>query len=140
LVAALLVNGAAVGGMVLLAWRRGGRTLTIATTIAVAVLCHALGADFLRDPWNPYITVLPLALLVFLAWSIVCGDGWTVPVAALVASFIVQTHAGYAVLVVTFLAVATIWRVVVIVRVRGTTPRRRRRAIAITLVTIGVVG
>lgn len=132
LVGALLVNAASVAGIVLLAWRRGRRTLTVGTTIAVVVLCRALGADFLRDPWNPFVTVLPLALLIFLAWSIACGDAWMLPVAVLVASFIVQSHVGYAALVLVVLAVAMVWRLVVLARSRD---RRRdarpRRAIAI---------
>ncbi|HEX4493740.1 MAG TPA: hypothetical protein VH914_21235 [Acidimicrobiia bacterium] len=140
LAAVLLINGASVAGLLIVAWRRGRRPLTIATAIAVALLCHALGATFLRDPWNPYVTVLPFALLVFLAWSIACGDAWAVPVAAFVASFVGQTHVGYAALVVTVLVVATAWRVVVMVRARRQEhPRARPRSAAITLVTIGVV-
>ena len=116
LVAALLVNAASVVGIVLLAWRRGRRPLTVGTAIALVLLCHAVGADFLRDPWNPYITVLPFAALIFLAWSIVCGDAWMLPIAVLVASFIVQSHVGYAALVVAVLGVAIVWRVVDLVR------------------------
>ena len=138
LVGALLVNGASVAGIVLLAWRRGRRTLTVGTTIALVVLCRALGADFLRDPWNPFVTVLPLALLIFLTWSIACGDAWMLPVAVLVGSFIVQSHAGYTALVVVVLAVATVWRLVVLVRTRGREKARPRRALAIGATTAAV--
>lgn len=132
LVGALLVNAASVAGIVLLAWRRGRRTLTVGTSIAVVVLCRALGADFLRDPWNPFVTVLPLALLVFLAWSIACGDAWMLPVAVLVASFIVQSHVGYAALVIVVLGVAIAWWLIALARSRdGRTVARPRRAAAI---------
>jgi hypothetical protein len=130
LVGALLVNAASVAGIVLLAWRRGRRPLAVGTSIALIVLCRALGAGFLRDPWNPFITVLPLALLVFLAWSIACGDMWMLPIAVLVASFIVQSHVGYAALVVVALGVAVAWRTVALVHARGSRaePRHRRTA------------
>ena len=42
------------------------------------------------------MTVLPFLLLAFLAWTMGCGDRWAVPVGAVVASFLVQTHVGYA--------------------------------------------
>ena len=121
---ALVVNATSVAAIVLLAWRRGRRPLTLATAIGLALLCRSVGADFLRDPWNPYITVLPFAALIFLAWSIVCGDVWMLPVAVLVASFIVQSHVGYAALVVVVLGVAMVWRR----RSRTPSPRRRRRS------------
>jgi len=140
LFAALLVNGASVAVIVLLAWRRGRRPLTIGTAIGLALLCRALGAVFLRDPWNPYITVLPFAALVFLAWSIACGDAWMVPVALLVASFIVQSHVGYAALVAVVLLTAVVWRLVVLVghlrhRGAGAADRGTRRR---TMAAVGV--
>jgi hypothetical protein len=133
LAAALLVNAASVAGIVLLAWRRGRRPLTIGTAIALAVVCRALGAELLRDPWNPIITVLPFALLIFLAWSIACGDLWMLPIAVLVASFVVQSHVGYAVLVAVALVVAIAWRLVDFMLHRGdeTFDRSRRRTGAI---------
>jgi hypothetical protein len=139
LAAVLLINGASVAGIVIVAWRRGRRPLTVAAAIAVAVLCHALGATFLRDPWNPYVAVLPFTLIVFLAWSIACGDLWAVPFAAFVASFVVQSHVGYTALVVAVLAVGAIWRIVVFARTRRTAHRPRRRTMAITVVSVAVV-
>src|SRR4051795_5069927 len=96
-VTALFVNGATIVGMAWVAFRRGRLPMVIALLIPVGVLTHALGADFLRDPWNPYLPVLPLLLLMLLAWSVAVGDRWMLPIAVAVASFTVQTHIGLAV-------------------------------------------
>jgi hypothetical protein len=140
LVAALLINAASVSGIVLVAWRRGRRPLAIACAIALVVLCRSLGAEFLRDPWNPYVTVLPFAALVFLSWSIMCGDTWMLPIGVLVASFLVQSHVGYAVLALVVLGGAAGWRLVSVLHRRGTSEpvRDRRRGAALIVVTIAV--
>jgi hypothetical protein len=56
----------------------------------------ALEPGFLRDPWNPYLPLLPFALYVVLCWAAICGDAWAVPVAVLPASLAVQSHVGIA--------------------------------------------
>jgi hypothetical protein len=97
--AALCINALAVLGVTLIARRRGGLPLLLLTAVFVLLLMRTLGAQFLRDPWNPYVTVLPFLLLLFAAWSIACGDRWAIPLAAGVGSFVVQTHVGYALMV-----------------------------------------
>jgi hypothetical protein len=94
--AALVVNAAAVVGILLLARRRGGLGLLVLTAVVLSLFLGGLGPAFLRDVWNPFVTVLPFFLLVFLAWTTSCGDRWAIPVSAVVASFIVQSHVGYA--------------------------------------------
>jgi hypothetical protein len=94
-----LVNAIALGGTVALAWRRGRLPLAALTTLALSILTHTMGPELLRDPWNPYITVLPVALFVMLCWSGADGDRWAWPMAIAVGSFIVQSHIGYAVIV-----------------------------------------
>ncbi len=91
-----MVNGATIVGIAWVAFRRGRLPMVIAALIPVGVLTHALGADFLRDPWNPYLPVLPLLLLMLLAWSVAVGDRWMLPIAIAVASFTMQTHVGLA--------------------------------------------
>ena len=78
------VNALALGGSVGVAWRRGRLPLAASTTVALMILTRAIGPEQLRDPWNPYITMLPLALFVFLVWSGVEGDRWAWPLAVLV--------------------------------------------------------
>jgi hypothetical protein len=66
---------------------------------------RTLGADFLSDPWNTYIPVLPFLLLLFLTWSMLCGDRWALPLAAVVATFTAQTHVGFVLLALPLLAI-----------------------------------
>ena len=140
LAAALLINAASVAGIVLLAWRRGGRPLALGTAIGLALLCRAFGAELLRDPWNPSITVLPFAALIFLGWSIACGDDWMLPIALVVASFVVQSHVGYAVLVSVVLVVAIVLRLVAVARHRNDEGRgRNRRRMSAILGVTGIV-
>ncbi|MFI5054675.1 MAG: hypothetical protein ACHQDE_09960, partial [Acidimicrobiia bacterium] len=103
--AALVVNGAAVVGIALVARRRGGLPLVLLTLVLLGLMVRSSGALFFRDPWNPSITVLPFVLLVFLAWSISARERWAVPVATGVASFLVQTHVSYALPSVTVVGV-----------------------------------
>lgn len=112
-IGALLINAAAVGGMAGIAWRRGGMPLLLLTCLGCSVLMRALGADFLRDFWVPFIPVLPFGLLLYLTWSMVCGDAWALPVAVAVGSFVIQTHVGYLPLATPLVAggaIALVWQ------------------------------
>ncbi len=93
---ALLINGAAVLGMAVVARRRGGLALSVFTLLGCGILLHALKPAFWGDVWNPFMPVLPFGVLVLLCWSIACDDVWALPIAAGVASFCIQTHVGYA--------------------------------------------
>ena len=97
---ALLINGAAIVGMALVARRRGGTPLLLCTLLGCGLLVRTLGPDFVRDPWVCYITVIPFGLMVLLSWSMACGDTWALPVGAGVASYLAQTHVGYVALAV----------------------------------------
>ena len=134
--AALCINAGAVLGITLIARRRGGLPLLLITSVFVLLLMRTLGAQFLRDPWNPYVTLLPLLLLLFVAWSIVCADRWALPVGAAVGSFLVQTHVGYA-LVVTVVLVAGVVGLVFSERGRG--DERRQWSWWPTLAVTGAV-
>jgi hypothetical protein len=129
-----LVNGAAVAGIVAFAWRRGRMVLSLVTLVALAIAINNLGPDFVRDPWNPTITVIPLALLVVLVWSAVEGDTVALPIAALVGSFLVQAHVGYAVLV----AVLGVWAVVGCALAHRRQPFAWRRSAVVAAVVLGL--
>jgi hypothetical protein len=138
LAATALVSAAAVAAALALAWRRGGLPLLLASGAALGLLAQAIGPALLRDPWNPYVTILPLALFTFLAWSLAEGDRWMWPPALAVGSFLVQSHVGYAVMVGAVGAAAAFiaWRR------RRTAPllppdRRGRRALI--GLTVGIV-
>lgn len=90
-----LVNVACVVGAVVLARRRGGRVLMLATAIAIPLMLASLPAEAYSDIWNPSAPLLPLVLLVFLAWSVAAGDERLLPLTALVGSFAIQTHLAF---------------------------------------------
>ena len=90
------INVASVVGAVALARRRGGPLLMFATAVVIAVMLASLPAEVYADIWNPSLPLMPLLLLVFLAWSIACGDYRLLPVAVLVASFVAQAHLTFA--------------------------------------------
>ena len=95
LAAAATLNALTVAALSAVAWRRGRLPLVALTMTATVILIHALGPAMIRDPWNPFLTLLPLALTVFLFWSVVEGDFWMWPPLAFLASFELQSHIGY---------------------------------------------
>jgi hypothetical protein len=92
-----IANTLCVLAIVALARRRGGVALMLLVAVAVAVMCRSFMAEALHDPWNPSAGLLPFALLVFLCWSLACGERRLLPAVALVGSFTAQCQ-------VTFLA------------------------------------
>jgi hypothetical protein len=108
-VGALVINGASVVGMAVIARRRGGLAPALLTLVGCALVMRSLGPDEVRLPWNPYVTVLPYALLVFLTWAMTCRDRWALPLAVGVASFVAQSHIGYVALAAPLLALGAAW-------------------------------
>jgi hypothetical protein len=90
-----LVNVACVMGAVALARRRGGYGLMAATATAILVMSASLASVTYSDIWNPSAGLLALLLLVFLAWSLACGELWALPLSVVVASYVVQCHLTY---------------------------------------------
>jgi hypothetical protein len=103
-----IVNMAVVIGVVGLANRRGGRSLMFATAAAVALMCGSLTSETLDDIWNPAAPLMPLTLLMFLCWSVACGEYRLLPLTVLVASFVVQCHLAFAPPAAGMLAVALV--------------------------------
>ena len=101
-----LVNVAATIGVVVLARRRGGLVFMFATAIALALMCRSLAPEVLHDVWNPSAGLLPFTLLIFLCWSVACGEYRLLPITALVASFVVQCQLTYLLPSVGMLAIA----------------------------------
>jgi hypothetical protein len=91
-----VVNTLAIIGCVALARRRGGVVLMFATAVGIALMCQSLPAEAMHDIWNPAAGLFPFLLLIFLGWSLACGDYRLLPVTVLVASFVTQTHLMYA--------------------------------------------
>jgi hypothetical protein len=89
------LNTVAIVGAVALARRRGGLVLMFATGMAIALMFQSLAAEALHDVWNPSAGLCPFTLLMFLCWSLACGEYRLLPLSALVASFVVQAHLMY---------------------------------------------
>jgi hypothetical protein len=133
---ATAINVVAAAGILYLAHRRGGRALLVwASLLLTAYLVAIEPIPF--DIWNPSVTLLAFVVVLLLAWSVTCGDWWTAPWLALVASFAVQTHVGLAPGVAAalgFALVVPVWRQ----RQRGAPlrddeRRARDRAVAVSV-------
>lgn len=103
-----IANMACVLGIVALARRRGGTALMLVTAVAVALMCRSFMPEALHDPWNPSAGLLPLALLVFLCWSLACGEHRLLPPIALVASFTAQCQVAFLAPTLALLAVGLV--------------------------------
>ncbi|MGH9093945.1 MAG: hypothetical protein ACRDXE_02175, partial [Acidimicrobiales bacterium] len=117
--ASILISGAALVAMTALVWRWAGATAALWTVAAIDVYCLCVRVFTLREPWNPYLVVAPMALLGLLAAGTVVGrrGAWIWAVA--VASYEVQTHLSTGVVVVAL---------VVLAGVAGLVRARRRRS------------
>jgi hypothetical protein len=89
------VNTLAIIACVALARRRGGLVLMFAAAIGIALMCQSLASESFHDVWNPAAALFPFLLLVFLCWSLACGEHRLLPWVVLVASFVTQTHLTY---------------------------------------------
>jgi hypothetical protein len=86
------LNTAAIVAIVALARARGGAVLMLLTATALAVMCRSWAPENLHAILNAAAPLLPFTLLIFLCWSVACGEHRLLPVAVLVAGFVVQTH------------------------------------------------
>ena len=126
-----LVNACSIVGVVALARRRGGLPLMFATAAAVALMCASLDAWIFHDIWNPSAALMPFLLLIFLAWSLACGEVKLLPLTALVASFVVQAQLTYALPTVALLAVPAAFFL-------AYRPKLERRLLLVTVAILGV--
>ena len=90
-----LVNTACVVLAVALARRRGGVWLMLAVAAAIAVMTRSLTAADFYDIWNPAAPLMPFLALMFVSWSLACGEQRLAPLAVALASFCVQCHNGF---------------------------------------------
>ena len=133
LAATALLNAVTVAAIAAVAWRRGRLPLVALTMLTTAILFHALGPVLLRDPWNPYVTLLPLALFVLLAWSVADGDHWMWPPLVFVASVELQSHIGYLPMLAVVITAAAVmaWRRRASTPLLPPDPRARRVLLAV---------
>lgn len=89
------VNTLAIVGAVALARRRGGLVLMFAAALAIALMCQSLAAETFHDVWNPSAGLFGFTLLIFLCWSLACGEYRLLALTVLVASYVMQAHLMY---------------------------------------------
>lgn len=110
-----LVNLASIVTAAWLAFRRGGHLAAVVAMATMAGLAWSFGSEMLYDPWPIHVVLLPFSLVLVAAWSVADRDLAAVPVLALSASFVLQTHSGYLLLVPGVMATAAglaVWRMV----------------------------
>lgn len=100
LVGTALLNITSLGLALWVARRHGGNRLLLLLWLGEIGLVHGLGIDFLVDPWNPHVPVLPFLAYLLLLWGVVVGDPPLIPLAVFAGSFALQAHVGYAPLVI----------------------------------------
>lgn len=114
LAAVASVHIASVVLAVRLALHRGGRLLAALTALAALLVIRASGPDFMVEPWNPWLAILPFAVFVFLIGEVVAPIApskqrrLALIAAVIVGSYCLQCHAGYAVLVVGSLMISLV--------------------------------
>src|SRR5436190_10523647 len=87
-----LISIACAVGIVLLARGRGGAAFMLVAAVAVALMSRSLPAETFHDIWNPSVGVMPLALLMFLSWSLAAGNHRLLPLTVVVASHAAQAE------------------------------------------------
>lgn len=91
----VLLNIACFGAMLHLFWKFGRALLASVAALCTTIACLALTPYVLNSPWNPDLTLAPLALFVACAWVARIDLRWF-PAAVAVGTFLVQSHAGFA--------------------------------------------
>ena len=90
-----VLNTLAIIGCVALARRRGGYVLMFAAAFGISLMCQSLPERVAARHLEPAGGLFPFLPLLFVGWSLACGEYRLLPLAALLASFVVQTHLMY---------------------------------------------
>jgi len=142
--AAASVHLFSTAALILLARRRGGWTFAGLCSLAILAVVRSSGTDFMIEPWNPWLALLPFAVFVLLVIELLVPsrsteqsesvrddrlDSVWLALAVAVGSHCVQSHAGYVLLVVP--AIGVVLTTVMIRRLRhrvstGVTSQLRR--------------
>lgn len=136
LVGTLIINAGVVVAMATVARRLAGTSFAMVLLLGTSIVLRAFGAEFLRDPWVLFVTVLPFGLFCLLTWAMTAGRIWALPATAVVASYLAQTHVGYLAIAPPGLVLGTVW---LAVSIRRDTPERRRALFRAALGTLGLL-
>ena len=106
--ATALVNVAWLGLSVWLVKRRAGIGACAWYGAVALVLIGGFGLDALSQPWNPWVALLPFAVLLLATWGAIEGDRWSPVIATAAGSYALQGHVGYLPLVIPLVGVALV--------------------------------
>jgi hypothetical protein len=106
--ATALVNVAWLTLSVWLVKRRAGIGACAWYGAIALVLIGGFGLDALSQPWNPWVALLPFAVLLLATWSAIEGDRWSPVLAVAAGSYALQGHVGYLPLVLPLVGVALV--------------------------------
>jgi hypothetical protein len=134
-VGAIVLNGTAAVGALLVARRRGGVRLLVGVTAVLLLLMLGYGIETLVEPWNPYMPVLWWFLALLALWAVLSGDLPMAVVAVVAGSMAAQTHVPYVGLCAGTFGFVAVWLVVAAVR----DPARRRSTIRWGAIAAAVV-
>jgi hypothetical protein len=137
MVGVVVLNATAVGLTIWAALRRGGAVVALGFAAGLAALMHLYGTHVLTEPWNPYMPVMWWMLTLVGLWAVLCDDLPMLPVTVVAASFALQTHISYAVLVAGLTALAVVAGVRRF-RALGDDPAGRRRLVRWSAVAAGL--
>jgi hypothetical protein len=119
-----LLNGLAVIGIAVFAYRRGGYLVATAAMAVAASMVLTMGSQVLFDATQPSSLLLPFLFLCVLVWSVACGDLAAIPWAIGVASLILQSYLTYGYLI----ALLLLWAALGLGLTLRTTRARQREA------------
>ena len=102
------LNVACVLGVFVMLGRQKDRDAITGATGLMGAAFLLGSRDLLASSWTPHIVLLPLALLMIASASLACGHAWALPIVALCASFVVQTHVGSAMCVAVVVLVSIV--------------------------------
>lgn len=99
LVGFAVLQGIAVVWTARLAWKTGGLRWTVIWMAVMALTYVGSGPAILQVAWNPSVALPFFVLFLLQCWVVARGDARRLLGLAFVATFLVQAHIGYAVLV-----------------------------------------
>lgn len=108
----IVIAATTIAGLVVVVRSAAGRAAAALTTVVIVGGLFATGMNLTTSFWNPIVVILPLAATGVAAAAVAVGGRWWLPVVAVGASAVVQTHVGTVPLAGLFVAVAVVGAVV----------------------------
>jgi hypothetical protein len=107
-IGALVINLGAAAACIAVVRRQFGEPAARWSAVVIAGYLLAVSPALLADPWNPYVLGTPLLLTILLAARAAAGSWSAAAGAAVVGTFVVQTHLGTAVTLLALFGVTAV--------------------------------